>query len=89
MKLIVIAMLLTTSTTMAVAAEPSAPSLREKCGDDIKKLCAAVPQGEGRIIQCLVQNTDKLSQGCRNSLDAMRRPLERPNSISPNSARPN
>ncbi len=84
MKPIVIGILtLALSMTAALAAEPSAPILREKCGEDIKKVCAGVKPGEGRIIQCMRQNEDKLSQACREAFNSLRRPVERP-SAAPN-----
>jgi len=38
--------------------------LAVECGGDIKKHCADVPAGEGRILMCLDQNSDDLSQEC-------------------------
>ena len=83
MKPIAIATLLMAWTTAVAAAEPSAPVLREKCGDDIKKLCPDAKPGEG-LAQCLQQNESKLSQACKDARNAMRRPVERPNSTRPN-----
>ena len=85
MKFTMIAILLAASATVAIAAdEPSAPVLREKCGADIRKICAGVKAGEGRIVQCLQQNQEKLSNGCKDALNAMRRPIERPSNARPN-----
>ena len=82
MKFTAFAIVLTTWATMAVATEePSAPSIREKCADDIKKLCSDAKLG---VNQCLQENEAKLSQACKDARNALRRPLERPNSARPN-----
>ena len=38
--------------------------MRRACGDDVKKFCADVKAGEGRILQCLKEHRKDLSQGC-------------------------
>ena len=38
--------------------------MRKACAEDVKKLCSDVKAGEGRILQCLKQHTQGLSQGC-------------------------
>jgi hypothetical protein len=38
--------------------------MRKACAEDVKKLCSDVKAGEGRILQCLKQHTQDLSQGC-------------------------
>ena len=35
------------------------------CKDDVKKVCAGVERGEGRIIKCLKENAEKLSSACK------------------------
>ena len=37
---------------------------RKACADDVKKLCAGVKAGEGRIMQCLREHTQELSPPC-------------------------
>ena len=37
---------------------------RKACAEDVKKLCAGVKAGEGRIIQCLREHTQELSPAC-------------------------
>jgi hypothetical protein len=39
------------------------------CKEDVKKLCAGVERGEGRIIKCLKENTEKLSASCKSHLE--------------------
>jgi cysteine rich repeat protein len=38
------------------------------CLPDADRLCGHVPPGGGRGLACLMQNTDKLSQPCRDAL---------------------
>jgi hypothetical protein len=40
----------------------------EACWQDIEKLCANVPEGGGRIAQCLVDNKTKLRKACAATL---------------------
>jgi hypothetical protein len=39
------------------------------CKSDIDKHCAAVQAGEGRIVECLKKQGDKLSMRCRQAID--------------------
>jgi hypothetical protein len=39
------------------------------CREDAKKVCAGVERGEGRIVKCLRENTDKLSPSCKAHLE--------------------
>jgi hypothetical protein len=39
-----------------------------QCRGDIQSLCAEVQAGEGRIIQCLNENADKVSQPCSQAM---------------------
>ncbi len=38
---------------------------KEVCNGDIEKLCKDIKPGQGRIIQCLKTNKDKLSEACK------------------------
>lgn len=52
------------------AALPAAPvRAEEACADDAARVCAGVPPGEGRVYYCLRSNWNKLSEGCRKTLD--------------------
>jgi len=42
------------------------------CKDDIARLCAGVPPGGGRIIDCLKQHEMEMSVGCAKTLKAMK-----------------
>jgi sRNA-binding protein len=67
----------------AAAAAPAAPEvivlrpmrpreelfvLRSACGGDVRTLCAGVPVGGGRIIQCLASQAAALSPACKDVL---------------------
>jgi hypothetical protein len=67
----------------APAATPAAPAvivlrpmrpreelfvLRSACGGDVRALCAGVPIGGGRILQCLVTQAASLSPACKEVL---------------------
>jgi len=63
-----------------LAAEPTMPpagaaamgSLRDACADDVKQFCANVEPGQGRIVRCIRDNEDKLSQQCKDARAAAR-----------------
>lgn len=72
---------------VALAAQaqqaPSAPQatpVREACAADVKKFCADVQPGGGRIRACIAQHRDDLSQGCRDALQQARAHRAQPNS---------
>jgi len=43
--------------------------LQEACGADIKKFCANIEHGGGRIVQCLEQHQKEVSQACNQLLE--------------------
>lgn len=43
------------------------------CQADIEAHCASVEKGKGRIMKCLKENKDKLSESCRSSLSDVRK----------------
>ena len=57
-----------------VADQPPAPSqdalnaVRAACATDAKNLCAGVQPGGGRIIQCLMQHKDQVSDSCKEAV---------------------
>jgi len=52
----------------ALADDSSAlAAIRAACGADAQKFCAAVPSGGGRIIACLKQHRDSLSEQCKRA----------------------
>ena len=42
--------------------------LRSACGGDVRTLCAGVPAGGGRIMQCLASQAAALSPACKDVL---------------------
>lgn len=46
--------------------------MRRSCGDDFRSYCPGVPLGEGRAVQCLMQNESRLSPACKRGLAAAR-----------------
>jgi hypothetical protein len=42
--------------------------LRSACGGDVRSLCAGIPVGGGRIVQCLASQAGALSPACRGVL---------------------
>jgi len=56
----------------AAALEEAATAfnyLADSCEDDVQKHCADVKMGEGRILNCLYDNTDKLSETCKTAFN--------------------
>ena len=57
----------------ALALRPMRPReilfvMRSACGADVQSLCAGVPAGGGRIIECLASQSASLSPACREVL---------------------
>jgi hypothetical protein len=59
------------------ANAPNAPNMpsqqanneaRAACAPDIQALCAGVQPGGGRILACLKEHKDKVSDGCRKAV---------------------
>jgi hypothetical protein len=42
--------------------------LRSACGGDVRGLCAGIPPGGGRIMQCLATQAASLSPACKDVL---------------------
>lgn len=58
------------STPDAAAPEASTPANGEKpnyslCDEDLKRFCKGIAPGEGRLVNCLKDNKEGLSQPCR------------------------
>jgi hypothetical protein len=50
------------------ATPQSLVDLRAACANDVQQLCSGVPAGGGRIIACLRQYQDKVSEGCKQAV---------------------
>jgi Cysteine rich repeat len=44
----------------------------QACAADYHTYCSDVRPGGGRILACLKQNADKLSQGCQQALSGLK-----------------
>jgi len=49
------------------AQQHAIAALRAACSADIQKLCAGVQPGGGRIMACLKQHKDEVSDGCKQA----------------------
>lgn len=59
---------LTLADVAAAQAAGGMAATRAACQADLQTLCAGVQPGGGRIMQCLKQNREKLSAGCKSAL---------------------
>jgi cysteine rich repeat protein len=53
------------------AAPASAQAARQACAGDIAQYCPGIPQGGGKVAQCLRANEQKLSPACRQGMMQM------------------
>ena len=59
-------------TPPADGAQGGRGMVRQACKADLDTYCKGVQPGGGRIKQCLQANRDKLSQGCKDAIAAMK-----------------
>ena len=52
----------------APAPSPSPNAVRAACETDVPKVCPGIQPGGGRIIQCLVQHQNEVSEACKQAL---------------------
>jgi hypothetical protein len=57
-----------TAPSPAPAPSPSPNAVRVACEVDVPKVCPGVQPGGGRIIQCLVQHQNDVSETCKQAL---------------------
>ena len=55
-------------TIGSAAANAQMGPLRQACGADVRSVCSGVMPGGGRIRQCMIDNFDRLSDGCKTAL---------------------
>jgi hypothetical protein len=61
------------SQPVGAQSDPAvAQAVRAACAADARALCAGVQPGGGRIVQCMRDKRDSLSEGCRDALVAAR-----------------
>ena len=56
----------------ARAAKQEAANVREACKQDVEQLCPGVQPGGGGIMHCLRDHADKVSDGCKQAVQAAR-----------------
>lgn len=57
------------SAVPALAADTESPQVA--CKSDIETYCSGVEKGEGRVMKCLKEHKEQLSEGCKTSLRSM------------------
>lgn len=75
MRIAILCLILAAMPAAAVAEELSflqKLELRQACEKDVETLCGSVERGEGRMMQCIRNSADKLSQPCLDALDKLR-----------------
>jgi hypothetical protein len=55
-------------TSAAQTDSPQLAQARAACASDLQRLCAGVQSGGGRIIACLKQHKDQVSDGCKHAI---------------------
>src|SRR5260370_39855712 len=61
------AALLRPQSLFAQTASPQASDARTACASDAQRLCAGVQPGGGRIVACLKEHKDSLSDQCKQA----------------------
>jgi hypothetical protein len=51
-----------------LAAAEDLGKLRQACGAEVKKLCAGIQPGGGRIAQCMREHGSELSEACQTAI---------------------
>lgn len=59
------------ATAFAQPANHNSSGMREACAADIATHCAGVQPGQ-QTMQCVQKNADKMSDGCKSAMAAMR-----------------
>ena len=59
-----------TAPSASPAPPPSPNAVRAACEGDVPKVCPGVQPGGGRIVQCLVQHQNEVSEACKQALKA-------------------
>lgn len=75
MRMAILCFILAAVPTGTIAQELSfleKMELKQACEKDIKTLCGAVERGDGRMLQCIREGADKLSQPCHDAVAKLR-----------------
>jgi hypothetical protein len=55
------------SLGLSTPSQAQTAEQRAACKDDFQKLCKGVMPGGGRVLKCLSEHKDKVSEGCRKA----------------------
>ena len=66
--------------------QPSVAAIRAACGEDAQKLCADVQPGGGRVVACLKEHKDSLSDRCKQAAGLPVNPTSNSAPSAPSSA---
>jgi hypothetical protein len=55
------------------AVRERAEKVHQACAEDAARLCKDVAPGGGRIVRCMRQHRDQVSEGCKTAMAAPRR----------------
>jgi len=67
LRLLLVVCVATVAQSTPSNAQATLADLRAACADDAKKLCAGVPLGGGRMVACLKEHKDQLSDRCKQA----------------------
>ena len=67
MKIWTLLLVVTTATATQFAQAQDLAAIRAACTGDAQKFCAGVQPGGGRIMACLKEHKDSLSDGCKQA----------------------
>jgi hypothetical protein len=54
--------------TQPMPSQKAMEAVRAACQTDVQKLCAGVQPGGGRILACLKEHKDEVSEGCKQAV---------------------
>jgi hypothetical protein len=54
--------------TQPMPSQKAMEAVRAACETDVQKLCAGVQPGGGRIVACLKEHKDQVSDGCKQAI---------------------
>jgi hypothetical protein len=66
-RLTLLLVICTAATTHSALADDPLAAIRAACADDAQKFCAGVQPGGGRIVACLKEHKDSLSDRCKQA----------------------
>jgi hypothetical protein len=55
-----------TKADISTRMDKAEVAFRQNCGSDVQKFCSDVPSGKGRVLDCLGQHQDGLSNSCKS-----------------------